>query len=369
MKGQRLKKHELVEFVFSRFWDEAKRANRSSIHDVALSLDTLREEIEKASGTPRNNTKWIYTQLKKYEHEHGVKLFTHGKDENGVETLRVSDTLVSFQQKKHLYRAEKLRLANAVVDYLAAEYETRDTAVRLWMGAGTTLALAAEVLATRGAETLPTIDVFTHNVEVLTTLLRPDAPPGVTVSIARGTIDPVTYTVIPPDGDALWPLDVDVVVQGTSALYDGNLYIESGDEAAVKRAILTETTGTKVLLLTLHEFFTQPPAGMHHYANIDEYDLVVTPIMKHPSVDQQHALDWFRGSTERFETQIKQWHYQILRSTVATAPADTSASADTTATAPADTAASPDTAAASPDTAAAPPDTAATHGAALHILR
>jgi DeoR/GlpR family transcriptional regulator of sugar metabolism len=317
MKGQRLKKHELVEFVFARLWETARHNDLPSIQSVSLPLDTLREEIAKASGTPRHNNKWIYTQLKKYEQEQGVTLFVHERNDNGEETLRVADTLVSFQQKRHLYRPEKLRLANALADYVAAEYPSQNNPVDIWMGAGTTIALAAEVLAERVVDTAPPIHVYTHNVGVLSTFLRPETPSTITVSVTRGTIDPVTYTIIPPQEDPVWPEHTDIVVQGTSVIYDGGLYIESEAEAAVKRLIVTEGGGTKVLLLTMHEFRTAPPKGMYRYGTIDEYDLVIIPRMKHPSTDQRRAQEWFDSASDRFEIHIKQWHYQILRSRVA----------------------------------------------------
>ncbi|MFW5643599.1 MAG: hypothetical protein ACOCYQ_06180 [Alkalispirochaeta sp.] len=316
MNGQRLKKHELVEFVFTRMWETARRENLPSIQSVTLSLDALREEIAKASGTPRHNNKWICSQLKKYEQEQGVTLFVHERNKSGAETIRVADTLVSFQQKRHLYRPEKLRLANALADYIAAEYPSQSDPVAIWMGAGTTMALAAEVLAERVVDTAPPIHVFTHNVGVLTTFLRPETPPSITVSVSRGTIDPITYTIIPPPEDPVWPDHTDVVVQGTSVLYDGDLYIESETEAAIKRLLLTEGAGTKILLLTMHEYRTEQPHGMYRYGSIDDYDLVITPTMKNPSADQRRAQGWLDASIERFEVHIKQWHYQILRSRV-----------------------------------------------------
>jgi len=314
VKGQRLKKHELVEFVFARLWEEARRKKLPSIQSVTLSLDALREEIAKASGTPRHNNKWIYTQLKKYEQEHGVSLFVHQRDAEGAETLRIADTLLSFQQKKHLYRPEKIRLANALADYIAAEYAPQAGPVQIWMGAGTTLALAAEVLADRVDGAIPAIHVYTHNIEVLTTLLRPEPPKKITVSVSRGTIDPVTYTIIPPEDDLVWPEHTDIVVQGTSVLFNGGLYIESATEAVIKRLVLTEMTGSKVLLLTGHEFRTEEPLGMHRYGEIDDCDLIILPEMKNPSEDQQRAHTWFERSQDRFRVLIKQWHYRILQS-------------------------------------------------------
>jgi DeoR/GlpR family transcriptional regulator of sugar metabolism len=226
--------------------------------------------------------------------------------------LRIADTLVSFQQKKHLYRAEKLRLANALIDYIFAEFAGAADRLNVWMGAGTTLALAAEVLRARIADAPRPLHVCTHNVEVITTLLHPDAAREVELSVARGTIDPVTCTIVPPKHAPLWPEDADVIVQGTSALYNGELFVESEREVPVKRAILADTTGIKVLLLTLHEMHSAPPKEMHRYGTVDDYDLIIIPRMKHPSLDQEEALAWIDARRGDFETRIKQWHYEIL---------------------------------------------------------
>lgn len=312
MKGQRLKKHELVEVVFARFWAEARRTGYPSIQGITLPVDAIREEISRESGTPRQNNKWIHTQLKKYQQEHGVTLFVHERDAAGEEVLRIADTLVSFQQKKHLYRAEKLRLANALVDYIFAEFSGPAERLNVWMGAGTTIALAAEVLRARIADAPRTLHVCTHNVEVITTLLHPDAAREVELSVARGKIDPVTYTIVPPEDAPLWPEDADLIVQGTSALYDGDLFVESEREVAVKRAILADTTGIKVLLLTLHEMHAAPPTEMYRYGAVDDYDLIIIPRMKNPALDQEETLAWLDARRGDYDTRIKQWHYEIL---------------------------------------------------------
>lgn len=312
MSGSRLKRDELVEMVFARFWAAARERNSSTIAGVSVPLDTLREEIARQTGVPRQNNKWIASQLRSYEKSHGVKLFSFERSSTGSEQVCAARNMVSFIQKKHLHRPEKVRLAAALADLVETEFSTPGGSIRLLLGAGTTLALAAEVLRTRASAWNIRIAVITHNMGILQELTHRETPEHLTVTVPRGTFDPVTWALVPEDPAALGDEDVDVMVQGTSAVHLGTLYVESAREAPVKRAVVERTAGVKVLVLTLHEFVQEVPSSMHPFGSVHEYDLIVIPRMKHPSPDQEEALGWIREELASHEVKIRHWHYEIL---------------------------------------------------------
>jgi DeoR/GlpR family transcriptional regulator of sugar metabolism len=316
MSGSRLKRDELVEMVFARFWAAARERNSATIAGISVPLDDLREEIARQTGVPRQNNKWIASQLRSYEKSHGVKLFSFERSSSGSEHVCAARNMVSFVQKKHLHRPEKVRLAAALSDLVETEFLSSGTgtsgAVRLLLGAGTTLALAAEILRTRASEWNVRIAVITHNMGILQELTHRDTPKNLTVTVPRGTFDPVTWALIPEDPASLRDEDVDIMVQGTSAVYEGTLFVESLPEALMKKAMMEQTAGIKVLVLTLHEFGKEIPKGMHPFGTLQEYDLIIIPLMKNPSSDQLEAHRWIHTVLSSHQTRILHWHYEIL---------------------------------------------------------
>lgn len=312
MSGSRLKRDELVEMVFARFWAAARERNSATIAGVSIPLDELREEIARQTGVPRQNNKWIASQLRSYEKSHGVKLFNLERSSAGGEHVCAARNMVSFIQKKHLHRPEKVRLAAALADLLETEFSTAGGVTKVLLGAGTTLSLAAEVLRSRASQWNTTVSVITHNMGILQELTHRDTPSNLTVTVPRGTFDPVTWALIPEDPTTLGYEDVDVMVQGTSAVYEGKLYVESHPEALMKKAMMKHTTGIKVLVLTLHEFSNEIPNAMHPFGTLQEYDLIIIPLMKHPSSDQLAALEWIQSTLSSHVLKIRHWHYEIL---------------------------------------------------------
>jgi DeoR/GlpR family transcriptional regulator of sugar metabolism len=312
MSGSRLKRDELVEAVFARFWSAARENGRPEIAGISLELDELRDEIARQTGVPRQNNKWIVTQLRSYEKSHSVRLFSFHRNAGGAECVRAADKMVSFVQKKHLYRPEKIRLATALADLIATDYADSQEQVRIFLGAGTTLTLAAEIIRNRAGELNAPVQIITHNAGILQVLILPETSKHLTVTVPRGTFDPVTYVFLPDDLSGFHLEETDLVVQGTSAVCEGVLYVESETEARVKQRILGQTTGLSVLVLTLHEFLRSVPPTMHRYGEIRDYDLVILPRMNRPSVDQQEAQQWIAANLRHYTVKVRHWHYEIL---------------------------------------------------------
>ena len=312
MVKQRLRKDELVVLIFQLFWAEAHSLGKSSIHSIDIPLDRMREELAARSGTPRQNSKWISTQVRKYEEREGVRLFDRTKDAQGNEALRVTQELLTFVQKRHLHRPEKIRLANGVADFLEGEIVDVDRRARLFLGAGTTVAHLAEVLQNRAAESDLLLDVTTHNMGVIEVLTHPNrVGERIRLTIEQGRFDPVTYAILPLEGRT-GDNEFDLVVQGASAVYDGLVYIESKQKLPCKRAVLTSHGGIKLLVLTLHEFFTEPPQEMHPFGSLKEFDVIVVPRVKRPLENQAQGMSYFENPSSGFGPSITGWHYQIL---------------------------------------------------------
>lgn len=312
MSGSRLKRDELVEAVFARFWSAAREHDLPGIAGISLELDDLRDEIARQTGVPRQNNKWIVTQLRSYEKSHSARLFSFHRNADGAECVRAADKMVSFVQKKHLHRPEKIRLATALADLIATDFADSPEPVRVFLGAGTTLTLAAEIIRNRAEELVTPVQIITHNAGILQALILPETPKHLTVTVPRGTFDPVTNAFLPDDLSGLNFEDTDLVVQGTSAVCDGILYVESENEARVKQQILKQATGLSVLVLTLHEFSRSVPPTMHRYGEISDYDLVILPRMNRPSIDQQEAQQWIADHLTDYTVKVRHWHYEIL---------------------------------------------------------
>ncbi len=318
MTKQRLRKQELVTLVFQLFWEEAHRLGRSSIQSLVIPLDRVRRELADRTGAPRQNSKWIYTQIRKYEEREGVVLFGKTRDDDGDEALKVTEDLLTFVQKRHLHRAEKIRLANGVADFIESEIAVDGRIATLFLGAGTTVAHIAEVLQGRAADSTLRLDVTTHNMGVIEVLARPNrAGESIRLSIAPGRFDPITYTILPDEPEPMLEWEFDLVVQGASAVYDGRVYIESDEELARKRTVLHECNGLKLLVLTLHEFYTDLPQEMRDFGALDDFDVIVVPKVKRPLENQERGLSYLHSVDSTFRAAVTGWHYEIFTRTAA----------------------------------------------------
>lgn len=322
MSKQRLSKDELVELIFSLFWQEAYERGSSSIHGIAIPLDRLREELARRSGAPRQNSKWIYTQVRKYEERIGVRLFEKTRDGSQNESLCVTPQLLGFVQKRHLHMAEKIRVANGVADLIERELSFPQERTRIFLGAGTTIAHLAEVLRDRVALSRQPLEIYTHSLGVVEALSHPNKAGGlIDLYVADGRFDSVTYTFVGPDPPCVLDIGFDLIVQGTSAVYGDSLYIESEYELTRKTALLKCMHGPKLLALTLHEFFPETPEGMQPYGKLQDYDFVVFPQVKRPVTNQQLGFEYLSSDDSPFELGISAWQYQILRKRVKYQPA------------------------------------------------
>ena len=227
-----------------------------------------------------------------------------------------------FHQKQHLYVSAKIRLANGVYDKIINETKARRLeAVRLYLGAGSTIFHLANLIAGSSCRDPLRYRLHTPNLGVLKRLLEPPVDyRRIELITPRGQVDPDTYTILGDDRagrggtadlELLEPFDY--VVNGTSYLVDGELYVESAREAAVKGEVLRRARGEKILLLTMHELAEKAPAGLKPYGALRDYDYVVTPRHHSDNPVRKTGDRLFEGYRDLFVPQIIHWNYTILK--------------------------------------------------------
>lgn len=308
---KRLKKHELVGFVFNMLQDEYEQSDAPALEHVAVPVERILRQLASVSEQPRQSSRWVFTQLRRYEEEHGTRLFRKFRSRHGEEMLQLTSALVSFLQKKHLHVAEKIRVANGVLDKLhsVAEEHPAGTTLRLALGAGTTVHHLAEAMVRRPGLRC---HVVTHNLGVLEVLSRAHLP-GVTVEAPAGRVDPVTYALVGGENGPYSAGPFDMIVQGTTAVYEGELFIESEVELERKRTLLHGTSGTRALVLTLNEFAAERPSTMHRFGSLADYDYLVLPSSRDATRAKRRAEAALASCEGDFEPEIIGWHYRILR--------------------------------------------------------
>lgn len=314
----RLKRKDLVTKLFYLFSEVYEQSDQESIWDIELPIEQVREHLKTKYGVHYNSNQWVYTQLRRYEEEIGVKLFRklHRSGSRYNFALAVHDKMIQFYQKQHLYVGDKIKVANGVYDKIhnAAAQGSTGRPIHLLLGAGSTVFHVAQILADKSWEDENRYAIYTHNLGSLQILLSQNVNyDRISISIMSGTIDPVTYTIVGADISLFSGTEFDFIVQGTSCVYDGQLFIESHAERGIKQAILQECRGTKMLVLTKHEFSDQPIANIAPYGSIHDYDYVVIPRSASEGVHEKKYDRRFARYATLLTPEILNWNYSIYR--------------------------------------------------------
>jgi len=304
--------------IFFLFADEQEHSSAESIWDLELPMEQIRQYLLANHGVAYRSNQWIFTQLRRYEQEVGVQLFRKLPGSSRDEfRLAFHYPMPSFHQKRHLYVTQKIKVANGVYDKIRNDIAQRkiERPIRVFLGAGSTVYHLATILAEKSWEDENSYSICTHNVGSLQTLLNHNVNyDRISVSILNGTIDPVTFTIVGSDTSQFTNAEFDFIVQGTSVVHEGNLFIESSDEIHAKQAILHSCSGTKILVITKHEFRSVPIPDVTPYGSISDYDFVVVPRSSKGDNRPQKEYDrLFDNYSHLFEPEIMNWNYSILR--------------------------------------------------------
>ena len=315
---QRLKQRELVMSICDLFSQELERTSVESIWDLRISISRVKEYLQTTYRTSYKSSLWVYTQLKRYEEELGVQIFHKERNDTDPRDfyLCVHSPFVNFFQKQHLHVGEKIKLANGVYEKIThfAQERSSEEPVRLLLGAGSTIYHLAAIIAERSSTTQARYIIYTHNLGALQRLLNPHVDSQqITVFTPQGKIDPTTYAIVGLETAFFDGVEFDFVIQGTTRLCKGELYVESRDEWNRKRAILSRCTGEKVLVLTKHELADVPLEGIERYGSLTDYDRVVVP-RRSTSVGNRKRYELlFDEYASILEPEIISWNYEIFK--------------------------------------------------------
>ena len=323
-RTHRLKREELVMEVFSLISEEYERSDKETIWDICVPLSTIRMRLSERHDTHYSSDQWLQTQLKRYEDEMGVRLFQRTKDHAGTgtrqPTLSLVREMVDFYQKQHLYVTEKIKVANGAYDFVSRKHlslpgrpNNPDLPCSILLGAGSTVYHLATLFAQGSHREERRYRIYTHNAGFMQKLLNSSVNfARVSLVALGGELEPVTRTLLSTNLDQVRNEPLDFVVQGTSCVCDGMLYIESSREAAVKSSILHECPGCKLLVCTKHEFSEQPLPNTEPYGKLTDYDYVVVP----HSPDREPHKPYekvFHEHRTHLEPEILNWSYAVHR--------------------------------------------------------
>jgi len=317
-KKLRLKQKDLVFNVLRLFSLELDKNQGKSIWDVALSSSQIIEYLKERYSIDYKTDYWLWTQLKRYEEELGMPLFKKHKGTGPTFTISLAAPYTHFHQKKHLYIAEKLKAANAVYDEIEnyAQQNKREASVKVLLGAGGLCNHIASIFVEHLDTLSYPLDIYTHNLGIIEQFSSlPEGENHLGVFVPSGELDSTTYALLEQQDTFYENTQFDFIVQGTSFLYEGNLYIESKKELPRKTSIAKRAKGTKILVLSMHEFTNDASlvCGLTAYASLYDYDQMIVPRSGRPDGEDEHFNQIFLRYADSLHPLVLNWNYAIYQ--------------------------------------------------------
>jgi DeoR/GlpR family transcriptional regulator of sugar metabolism len=316
MAKRRLKRHDLVESLFVLFSSEYDGREVESILDFSLPIETVKTYLRNRFDVTYKGSEWIYTQIRNYEEEIGYPLFDKETRDAGNPGLRLHPDMVAFEQKRHLYITQKIKVSNAVLDLIintAPLPQNGGVEITLLIDAGSTMRHFADALAEGSLKKdAPVFNIYTHNISVIGRLLRPPVESGrIRITTPQGRIDHVTNAILGNNLELYAGVLFDYVIVGTSFLFKGRLWVELEEESTIKRRILRETRGPKLLVLTGHEVRRERPLSTEPFGELIDFDLLVIPYNSTGILKNMDAM--LAESAAILTPEIINWNYRIYR--------------------------------------------------------
>lgn len=314
--SHRLRRKDLVLGVLYRFSEVFESSQKETIWDIAISVEEIQAHLKERFGVEYNSSQWIFTQLRRYEDEIGARLFEKRSSKTTKDVkLALYPRMLEFVQKQHLHVPQKIRAANGVYDKINSLLNTSPSSrrTRVFLGAGSTMYHLANIFIERQLQDARSFTLHTHNAGVLPILFSQQVDHSrIDVSVCGGILDPVTHTLLGNPETMLGEKEFDFIIQGTSRISKGNLYIESRKEQLVKAAILHGCRGCKILVLTKHEFNEEPIEGVQPYGKLTDYDYIIVPRTLDIKTKKKYELQ-FDSYMDLFEPEILNWNYCIFK--------------------------------------------------------
>lgn len=311
----RLKQKDLVATLLVLFSEEYDKTEVASIIDIELPMNTVREYLEKQVGIQYSSDTWIITQIHKYETENGIKLFRKRETPEGS-LLGLNYDIRTYNQKKHLYVTQKIRVANGIFDLIKNQrgIPVKGETISLLLGAGSTVTRVAEIIAENLRELPYNWRIYTHNLGVIENLGK--TTPGyekVEILVPEGRFDPITNLILGNNELFYSNTRFDWIVQGASFISSGNLYVESEAETKLKSFMLHNGQGKKILALTGHETASRTQGFCQPFGSINEYDFIVIPTLQLDSPSARKLSIEMKPFEKNLSMWIRNWSYEIFR--------------------------------------------------------
>ena len=175
----RLKRHDLVKSLFFLFSQEYDSRKDESILDIQIPIDQVIKYLQERFSVSYSGNNWIFTQIRNYEEEIGYRLFQKEKNGDGGFSLRLYTKMEAFEQKRHLYVSQKIKVCNALFDMISNTVEVpgKKKTVKLFLGAGSTVFHLAQLLAEKDTSLPFSLEIYSHNISVINCFLSSRVDP------------------------------------------------------------------------------------------------------------------------------------------------------------------------------------------------
>jgi len=311
MPSHRVKRNDLIMSLFVLFSTEYDLQKEESIMDLTLPMERIKAFLQVRFSVSYSGNQWIYTQIRHYEEEIGCRLFVKEKKEDKNFNLRLNPEMIAYEQKRHLYINQKINVSNGLSDLIknTLSYNKR---ISLLLDAGSTVSHLANIMALHSYKEDITYDVYTHNMSVINRLMDSHVnSKTINVYSPRGKVDPITNSILGNSLDLYKENTFDYIIQGVSFLVDGAVFVEQENESRIKKKILLEVKGNKVLILTGHEVRQALPIPLEEFGRLENFDYLVVPSRnKHNIKNMDRMLKTFENI---LNPEIVNWNYRIYR--------------------------------------------------------
>ena len=279
---QRLRKKDLVENIFLLFSKEFDlQDDEDDIRNIRIPVEMVSAFLKEHYNLQYSSNNYIYSQLRSFEEENNIRLFSKESDRSGKTDfyLTICSSINSFNQKKYLYTAPKIKIANGLYERIN-HYTTEKgkKKLNLLLGAGVVIQHLARLIAEKGGGSDIEYNLYTHSVGVIDLFIRPGMNfENFNIFTRSGKVDIDNFTINDSFCDYYSEVEFDFIFQGTSRIFNNNLYVSSFEESKIKKDILKNGKGEKILVLLKKEFTDSEPESMHSYGRLSDYNFIIVP--------------------------------------------------------------------------------------------
>ncbi len=314
---QRLRKKDLVDSIFLLF------SREFDIQDKVDDIRNIRIPVEKVSSFLNENfnlkyrsNSYIFSQLRSFEEENSIKLFEKIPDNSGKTEfyIAVYSGINSFNQKKYLYTASKLKITNGLYERIEHYIiEKRKKSLNILLGAGVVIHHLASLIAEKGRFLNIEFNLYTHSTSIIDLFMQTESElTNFNIYTRTGKIDAKNFTINDCFTDFYSKVEFDFIFQGTSCIFNNKLYVRSLEESKIKQDILQKGKGEKILVLLKKEFIDSEPESMHSYGHINDYNYLIVP-EKGPSAGRKKCDAIFDRYKENLTAEIIHYNYSIYK--------------------------------------------------------